>query len=426
MSLATRCPSCGTAFRVVQDQLKVSEGWVRCGNCQDVFNALESLFDLAPEARHKASVPMPLDPPAAPADSTPAVGLAADGPAASDPERPEWPERTDGAAPPASASSWPDAALSPPDAEPTGALEPTGVEDFWAPVTAPEPAGSVGAEPGPLEASPSPGPEPAGDPPASPRLAPTPAEDPTPPAAAQAASDRPDASALGQPTPAWTGIRRRRGPARTAGTAAVPRPLQSGETTQPSLFAPDSLLPAGGAAPQPEAAPPAPAFVRRAEQAARWQSPAWRAGLATSALLLLLVLGLQVSLFQRDLLATRWPALRPPLSAVCQALGCAVGPPRAIDQLVLDNSRLNRTSQPGVLQLVAELHNRGASPVRKPALEVSFTDASGQLVARKVFAAQQLDPGQQGIEANAPWTVEVGLRTIDLNITGFTMEVFYP
>ena len=33
MSLATRCTSCGTAFRVVQDQLKVSEGWVRCGRC---------------------------------------------------------------------------------------------------------------------------------------------------------------------------------------------------------------------------------------------------------------------------------------------------------------------------------------------------------------------------------------------------------
>src|SRR6476620_1776313 len=46
MSLATRCTSCGTAFRVVQDQLKVSEGWVRCGRCNEVFNAIEGLFDL--------------------------------------------------------------------------------------------------------------------------------------------------------------------------------------------------------------------------------------------------------------------------------------------------------------------------------------------------------------------------------------------
>lgn len=46
MSLATRCTSCGTVFRVVQDQLKVSEGWVRCGKCGEVFSALEGLFDL--------------------------------------------------------------------------------------------------------------------------------------------------------------------------------------------------------------------------------------------------------------------------------------------------------------------------------------------------------------------------------------------
>ena len=32
-------------FHVVQDQLKVSGGWVRCGHCDEVFNALENLFE---------------------------------------------------------------------------------------------------------------------------------------------------------------------------------------------------------------------------------------------------------------------------------------------------------------------------------------------------------------------------------------------
>lgn len=45
MSLATRCTACGTVFRVVQDQLRVSSGWVRCGRCGEVFNAIESLVD---------------------------------------------------------------------------------------------------------------------------------------------------------------------------------------------------------------------------------------------------------------------------------------------------------------------------------------------------------------------------------------------
>ena len=50
MSLATRCTACSTVFRVVQDHLKVSEGWVRCGRCNEVFNALEGLFDLERDA----------------------------------------------------------------------------------------------------------------------------------------------------------------------------------------------------------------------------------------------------------------------------------------------------------------------------------------------------------------------------------------
>jgi predicted Zn finger-like uncharacterized protein len=41
--LATRCSACGTVFRVVPDQLRVSEGWVRCGRCSQVFNGFQVL-----------------------------------------------------------------------------------------------------------------------------------------------------------------------------------------------------------------------------------------------------------------------------------------------------------------------------------------------------------------------------------------------
>ena len=57
MSLATRCPACGTVFRVVSDQLKVSEGWVRCGRCAEVFNAAQRLFDLEQDAAAASLVP---------------------------------------------------------------------------------------------------------------------------------------------------------------------------------------------------------------------------------------------------------------------------------------------------------------------------------------------------------------------------------
>jgi len=43
MSLITRCSACGTMFKVVADQLKISQGWVRCGHCSEVFDAAANL-----------------------------------------------------------------------------------------------------------------------------------------------------------------------------------------------------------------------------------------------------------------------------------------------------------------------------------------------------------------------------------------------
>lgn len=39
MSLITQCPECATMFKVVPDQLRISGGWVRCGQCDKVFDA---------------------------------------------------------------------------------------------------------------------------------------------------------------------------------------------------------------------------------------------------------------------------------------------------------------------------------------------------------------------------------------------------
>ncbi|MFT3819339.1 MAG: zinc-ribbon and DUF3426 domain-containing protein [Rubrivivax sp.] len=72
MTLATRCPSCGTVFRVVQDQLRVSQGWVRCGRCSEAFNAEEAMVDWPAaagaepgEAREATAIVIPARVPAA-------------------------------------------------------------------------------------------------------------------------------------------------------------------------------------------------------------------------------------------------------------------------------------------------------------------------------------------------------------------------
>ena len=50
MSLITRFPVCGTLFKVVPDQLRISQGWVRCGQCAEIFDASADLrqSDLEP------------------------------------------------------------------------------------------------------------------------------------------------------------------------------------------------------------------------------------------------------------------------------------------------------------------------------------------------------------------------------------------
>lgn len=53
MALATQCPHCHTSFRVVNDQLKLHAGLVRCGACHQTFNGIEYL--IAPGGKPKIS-----------------------------------------------------------------------------------------------------------------------------------------------------------------------------------------------------------------------------------------------------------------------------------------------------------------------------------------------------------------------------------
>jgi predicted Zn finger-like uncharacterized protein len=56
--MLTRCPACSTAFRVTPEQLKARSGKVRCGHCNSVFNALETLED-SPSAAETVEITAP-------------------------------------------------------------------------------------------------------------------------------------------------------------------------------------------------------------------------------------------------------------------------------------------------------------------------------------------------------------------------------
>ncbi len=76
MRFVTHCPSCGTSFKVVADQLRIAQGWVRCGQCQAVYKAVDTLMPAASDAPQEDAAPPP---PTAlpPADAAPAPSAAA-------------------------------------------------------------------------------------------------------------------------------------------------------------------------------------------------------------------------------------------------------------------------------------------------------------------------------------------------------------
>jgi predicted Zn finger-like uncharacterized protein len=93
-ALITRCPACATMFKVVPDQLRVSEGWVRCGHCGEVFDASAHLQDAdalaAAQAAPAAAAASPVDQratasndselPSLPASEYPSSGLPSETP----------------------------------------------------------------------------------------------------------------------------------------------------------------------------------------------------------------------------------------------------------------------------------------------------------------------------------------------------------
>jgi predicted Zn finger-like uncharacterized protein len=79
MNQAARCPNCRTVFRIQPQQLQASGGWARCGQCGEVFNALQALVAVpslapAPDNTAAASAPARSAAPGAQASPRPGAG----------------------------------------------------------------------------------------------------------------------------------------------------------------------------------------------------------------------------------------------------------------------------------------------------------------------------------------------------------------
>ena len=334
MSLATRCTACGTLFRVVQDQLKVSEGWVRCGRCDEVFNAMEGLFDLERDAP------------------------------------PEW-----------SAMPGEPAAAT---VEPEAALTDAAVESV---------------------------------------------DEPRFPAKSDTDTDH--------ATPAWLAHLRERNefpdaPFNTDLLHDGPMLDASEDTPHMPAAALDLHADVHADAPAEVQADaqidtPAPDFVTRAAQAQRWQEPRARLALASGALLLSVALAVQAVHHHRDLIAARWPAARPVLTTWCDWVNCRIELPRRVEDITVESTSLTHgAAGSGAFKLSVTLRNRGAVPVALPSVDLSLTDAAGQLVARKALAPSDFRAASLALAAGSDATLQLMLSAGSGRVTGYTVEVFYP
>lgn len=522
MSLATRCTHCGTIFKVVQDQLKVSEGWVRCGRCHEVFNALPALFDLdseAPPPRRTAQAPAQTPAPTpAPSEPTPptdhnawadADGADAAMGANTEGDSAHWTTtRPTELAPPTpisahtplsaadlhlAATPLPSATdfdldtsvslplqvpLSEPrpwdgpppqdvpDTDESDALDsrylmpsqdgprqvkrrPQGpefadaqfpsdamldAEDDWA-------LDSVPAEP-PTH-PPSHAPEGLPEPLPTPAAA-TPTEPP-----ATTAAPRPPPSAAPLPSASLLRSPSGQGPSTAARTTeteddpSIPTTLPSrfGEDFVPEQVQPPPSKRQGRSGTRGrDPATQAPEFVKRAQRQAFWRHPATRGVLLTLLLGLTLGLALQMAHQFRDLIAAYNPETRPLLQAWCDQVGCKIAPPLRLEVLQVDSATLLRTASEGPdrYRLTVSVHNRSDIGVAWPHTDLSLTDETGSVIARRAFlasdarvvrgegAAQSLTPTPEAVPAQQSTTLQWSLRLDGLNPAGYTAELFYP
>ncbi len=378
MSLATRCAACGTVFRVVQDQLKVSEGWVRCGRCQDVFNALDGLFDLdreTPPQWHPTR-----------ADSG-GLGESVSG---RTPLEPAQPPRA--GTPPASIKT----ALA--------GLSPLGI------TISPQASATAATPVAPADL------------------------DLLLPDTLDPADSRPDElfDALIEQRPPATS------PVRNPSDDDAPGDLVDADGFADArfnsrLFADDAAA-ASGADTATEVALVAdaadaaatPEFVREAERAARWQSPRTRAAYGLASLLLAAVLCIQIGLHFHDRLAADWPGLREPLAVLCEVSGCDIQAPLQIDALSVDSSGLTEMAQGGAYRLSVVLRNRAPHPVRAPSVDLSLTDANGRLIARRMLSPRDFAVTHPALEPASDSAWQVVVSAAENRIAGYAIEIFYP
>ena len=370
MNLVTRCPACATMFRVAPDQLKIADGWVRCGRCSEVFEASVLPYPAAPAALDQPDA-MPLS------------------------QTPETP----------SFSAFSQHGLAEQFLEATDSA-PSLTPDFVQP----------------LQEAPTPQDE------AVPQ-APAPADEAVPQEVMEVQPDALPASFAA----AMAALQERERIEPTFSDADLVFKPDSPPLAEPVVFsasapdAPDAPLAAEPLQPAEELS-----FMRDAQPTPLGTPSRLRTALVLLCTLLLLALALQWTVRHKDALAAQQPRLAPWLHALCRPLGCEVRLLRRIESVQIERAKFSK-SGPQAYRLTFVLKNTGAAAVEIPALEVTLTDSQRQVLVRRVLLPAQFGVTAATLQAHSELAGVVALTLVTngdpavaLPVSSYRILAFYP
>jgi predicted Zn finger-like uncharacterized protein len=369
-------------FKVVADQLKIAQGWVKCGHCAEVFDASVQL------QATEAGVPPAL------------VVQEANTPERTDPaknsvdleKQQALPDSLPGPVP------IPDEASSPLDNEPEPEPEPEPEQ-----VDAAQDGGHADFDPAGWKQS----------------LRQSQQQDFVAPLISESAPD-------------------------VQGTLADPAPAAKNAVGSRFRDSADPID-AEAQDPEYENAEAAQevSFVRDARRKAFWKKPLVRGFLGAFFLLLCALLILQWMVQHRDRLAALDPRLAPVLQALCGPLHCEIVPPRQIESLVIDSSTFNKTGT-DTYRLGFTLKNSGDTLLEVPSMELTLTDTQDQAVLRRVLSPRQFGVNAATLAAHSelagvvtlsvsgdaeragPPSLSASAPRTPLRVAGYRILAFYP
>lgn len=429
-------------FKVVPDQLKISDGWVRCGHCADVFDATLYLEAWVPPP------PVPAPPPPPPPEPEPTSVLVQEPEPVAEPTvwnaepAAPWTPMAAGFSPPSepipapvsTAEEWAAEAPLPPPAQFPDPEPALAAPAFEAEATAP-----FAQEPNGWLVSPENVSDAREHEQAAPAIWQPPVSSPVAEAFTRVetfaeAAYSPVTVLVSDPPPPSTAVADQASQPESdfhaelerfaAGSSGAVRPISAIAPLEPANPEPAFAEPGDGGMPHDDE----PGFVRQAKQRAFWRSPGVRAALGVLAVFLAMLLAAQWALHERDPLAASHPDLAPLLTRLCEPLGCEVGPVRRIDAVVIDSSTLvRRLGNFYSFDLV--LKNTATMPVAVPALELSLTDSRDSVITRRVFLPQEMPGAPRLVPAEGALSMSLRLSIADAGavpMAGYRALVFYP